>query len=72
MNPLGAGQPSRDSGFTLIELLISMTIGLLIALVVTQAYLSSLTTQRSQTDQTRLNESARFAFDLIGGRLTSL
>lgn len=66
MNPLGTRQPSRDSGFTLIELLISMTIGLLIALVVTQAYLSSLTTQRSQTDQTRLNESARFAFDLIG------
>jgi type IV pilus assembly protein PilW len=34
--------------------------------VVTQAYVSSIATQRSQTDQTRLNESARFAFDLIG------
>lgn len=56
----------RDLGFTLVELLVSLAIGLLITLVVIQAYLSSVTTQQSQTDQTRLNESARFAFDLIG------
>lgn len=52
-------------GVTLVELMIALAIGLLIVLVVTSAYLSGIGTQRAQTDITRLEESARFSFDLI-------
>lgn len=52
-------------GFTLVELMVAMTIGLLIGLVVFAAYSSGLNTQRAQTDLTRLEESARFGFDLV-------
>lgn len=52
-------------GVTLVELMIALAIGLLIVLVVTSAYLSGIGTQRAQTDMTRLEESARFSFDLL-------
>jgi len=52
-------------GFTIVELMVAMTIGLLIGLVVFAAYTSSIGTQRAQTDITRLEESARFGFDLV-------
>jgi type IV pilus assembly protein PilW len=55
----------RSRGISLIELMVAMTIGLLILLVVTQAYLSGLTTQRTQTDTGRAQESGRFAFELL-------
>jgi type IV pilus assembly protein PilW len=56
-------------GFTLVELMIAVTIALLILLVVSQAYLGALQTQTSQSDTTRLNESARFTFDLLAREL---
>lgn len=56
---------SRPRGFTLVELLVALTIGLLITLVVTQAYLSGLGTQRAQTSQARAQEASRFAFDAL-------
>lgn len=56
---------SREKGFSLIELLVAFAIGLLVALVVMQAYLSGLGTQRAQTDLGRAQESSRFAFDLL-------
>lgn len=56
---------SRPRGFTLVELLVALTIGLLITLVVTQAYLSGLGTQRAQTSLTRAQEASRFAFDAL-------
>lgn len=52
-------------GLTLVELMIALAIGLLIVLVVTSAYMSGIGTQRAQTDMTRLEESARFGFDLL-------
>lgn len=55
----------RQTGFTLVELMVAMVIGLLITLVVMNAYLTAVGTQRAQTDLTRLQESARFAFDVI-------
>ena len=58
-------QPANEQGFTLVELLVAMTLGLLIALVVTQAYVSSTSVQRAQSDMVRLQESARFAFDML-------
>ncbi|MGB7987796.1 MAG: PilW family protein [Candidatus Methylophosphatis roskildensis] len=52
-------------GVTLIELMIALAIGLLIVLVITSAYMSGIGAQRAQTDLTRLEESARFGFDLV-------
>ena len=43
--------PNRAKGFTLIELMVALAIGLLVTLVVLQAYLSGLGTQRAQTDR---------------------
>lgn len=54
-----------EQGLTLVELMVAVTIGLLITLVVTQAYVSGTQTQRTQSDMTRLQESARFAFDTL-------
>lgn len=57
--------PPPSQGFSLVELMVAMTIGLLIALVVTKAYLSGLATQGTQTDVSRAQESGRFAFELL-------
>ncbi len=61
--------PIRSKGFSLIELLVALAIGLLITLVVTQAYLSGVGSQRAQTDLGRAQESSRFAFDLMARSL---
>jgi len=61
--------PNRAKGFSLIELLVALAIGLLVTLVVTQAYLSGLGAQRAQTDVGRAQESSRFAFDLLARSL---
>lgn len=55
----------NQRGFTIVELMVAMLIGLILILAVSKAYLSGLNTQRAQTDVTRLNETARFAFDLL-------
>lgn len=55
----------RQQGFSLIELMIATTIGLVITLAVSMAYLGGIGTQRSDIDATRLNEASRFAFDLL-------
>nr|MBL8410254.1 PilW family protein [Dechloromonas sp.] len=56
---------AQESGFTVIELMVAIAIGLIITLVVTQAYLSGLGTQRAQTDISRAQEASRFGFDLL-------
>lgn len=55
----------RQQGLTIVELMVAMAIGLLIGLVVFASYMSGIGTQRAQTDLTRLEESARFGFDLL-------
>lgn len=60
---------NRAKGFTLIELMVALTIGLLITLVVLQAYLSGVGAQMAQTDATRAQESSRIAFDLLSHAL---
>lgn len=55
----------NQRGFTIVELMVAILIGLILMLAVSKAYLSGLGTQRAQTDVTRLNETARFAFDLL-------
>ncbi len=55
----------NHSGFSLVEMMIAMVIAMVVLLAVSQVYVGGLTTQRAQTDVLRLNESARFAFDLM-------
>ncbi len=62
---MATGMGRRQEGLTMVELLVAMTIGLLVGLIVTQAYISGVTTQRSQNDMTRLQEAARFGFALL-------
>ena len=61
-NMIRSAPRTKEQGVTLIELMIASAIGLLIALVVTQAYVNGTAAQRAQSDTTRLQESARFAF----------
>jgi type IV pilus assembly protein PilW len=56
---------ARQSGMSLIELMVAITIGMVLAIVAANAYMSASTAQSSQTDLTRIQESARFTFDLI-------
>lgn len=62
MNPLNK---NCASGFSLVELMVAITISLLVTLAVMQAYLGGLSNQRAQTDLSRLQESSRFAFDIL-------
>ncbi|MDB5803165.1 MAG: Type fimbrial biosis protein PilW [Betaproteobacteria bacterium] len=56
----------RQDGFSLIELLVSLAIGLIVSLAVMMGYLAASQSQRGQTDLTRMQEAARFTFDLFG------
>ncbi|NTV09650.1 MAG: prepilin-type N-terminal cleavage/methylation domain-containing protein [Zoogloea sp.] len=55
----------RQRGFSLVELMIAMVAGLLAVLVVVQALLANRTTSNTQNDISRIQESNRFAFDLM-------
>lgn len=59
----------NSRGFTLIELMVAMVIGLLIVLVVTQAYLSGVGTQQAQSGAARAQEAGRVASDIVGSAL---
>lgn len=56
---------AAQSGVTLIEMMVAITIGLLLTVGIAQIYLSSISTQRTQDNVALLNESSRFAFDLL-------
>ncbi len=53
-------------GFTLIELMISMVLGLLLLLVIGTVFVSSRQTFREQEDNSRIQESGRFALEILG------
>ena len=53
-------------GFTLVELMISMTLGLGTIAATGYIYLGTVKTYRSHDSMSRLQEGARFAFELIG------
>lgn len=57
--------PRAARGLSLVELMIAMTIGLIILMAVSSGYLSGLAMQRTHTDVSHLQESGRFAFDLL-------
>lgn len=61
--------PAVQDGLTLIEMMVAITIGLMLMVGISQVYLSSMSTQRTQNDATLMNESARFGFDLLSREL---
>lgn len=62
----GRNGQMRQSGLTLVELLIAMTLGLLILLAVASVYLGSRQTYRMQEENARLQETGRYALEVLG------
>jgi type IV pilus assembly protein PilW len=56
-------------GVTLVELMVAITIGLVISLAATVAYITGIQTQNAENDMARLQESARFGFMLLGNEI---
>jgi type IV pilus assembly protein PilW len=56
----------RQRGLTLVELMIAMTLGLLILLAVSSIYIGSRQTFRMQEDNARLQETGRYALEVLG------
>lgn len=59
------GSRIKIHGFSLVELLVSLTIGMLIVLVICYTYLASNNILRTIEINSRLQENARMAFELI-------
>ncbi|WP_090333446.1 PilW family protein [Nitrosomonas sp. Nm51] len=55
-----------QSGFTLVEMMVALTLGLMILLVIGTVFVSSSQTFRVQEDNARIQESGRFALEIIG------
>lgn len=54
-----------DGGFTLVELMIAMTIGIVLIGGVIETFIGSRQAYRLQESQARMQENARFIFDLL-------
>ncbi len=63
---MGKRQSNLQQGFTLVELMISVTISLILLLVVTTVFTSSRQVFRVQEENARIQESGRFALEIIG------
>lgn len=59
----------HQSGLTLLELLISMSLGLLLLVGIGTVYVGSNQTYRVQQDNARLQETGRYALEVIGRSL---
>lgn len=59
----------RSAGFTLLELSIAITLGLIILVGVTYAYLGNRQTYVMNEEMARAHESARVALDVLGNHL---
>ncbi len=59
-----SARPAR--GFTLVELMIALALGSLLALVVAQLFANTRESNRAAEDTARVQESMRFAADVIG------
>lgn len=55
----------KQIGIQLVEVLVAMAVGSIIALAITRAYMASYQIQNSQAGTMRLNETVRYAFDLV-------
>lgn len=58
--------PKTQQGFTLIELMIALTISLILLLVIGTTFVSSRQAFRVQEDNARIQESGRFALEILG------
>ena len=52
-------------GFTLVELMVGLAVGLFVALAAISVFVSTRTLQTVSTADTRMNENARLAFDIL-------
>lgn len=59
-------KPHTQGGFTLVELMIGMIVGLVLLLVIGTVFVSSQQIFREQEDNARVQESGRFALEVIG------
>lgn len=57
--------PARMQGLTLVELMIAMTLGMLIIVAIGYAYLGTRTSFRQQDALGRMQENARFVFEML-------
>jgi len=65
-------QPSfAQSGLSLIELMVAMTLGLMITMTLGYILMGSRSTYRTQDASARVQDTGRFAMDLIGRQLRS-
>lgn len=63
--PLSHNGPKREQGLSLIELLIALVLGATLATGVTQMYVGTTTTERSQEARLRMQEGGRFAINFL-------
>lgn len=57
---------ARASGFSLIELMIAMTLSLMVLAAIGWVYFGTMRTYKSHDSLSRMQESARYAFEVIG------
>jgi type IV pilus assembly protein PilW len=57
---------ARQSGLSLVEMMVAMVLGLLILLAVSSIYIGSRQTFRLQDDNARLQETGRYALEVMG------
>jgi len=67
---VGRGKPrTTQAGFTLVELLVAMVIGLLVMAGATQLFISSQQSYRFQTALADMQDTGRFALDMMAREL---
>ncbi|MEJ1964617.1 MAG: prepilin-type N-terminal cleavage/methylation domain-containing protein [Gammaproteobacteria bacterium] len=57
---------ARLRGFTLVEMMIAMTLSLLVLAAIGWVYMGTMRTYRSHDSLSRMQEGARYAFEVIG------
>lgn len=58
--------PKHQAGFSLAEFMIALTLGLVVLLAVGSIFIGSQQTYRVQEDNARIQESGRYALEIIG------
>jgi type IV pilus assembly protein PilW len=55
----------REQGLSIVELMVAITIGLILSLVIGSVFVASTKTFRTEDDESRLQETARAALDVL-------
>jgi type IV pilus assembly protein PilW len=74
MRPLQAlrsSRPKQNSGLTLIELMVGLVIGLVLAIVASSTYLYSKQAFNAVSENSQMEESGRFALNLLARNIQS-